>query len=323
MMKWLILGAGNCYGNNLAKYLLEMGHEVRGIGRSPRRGECFTLGVKFPYHTYHITYELQYVMRVINDYEPDFIVNFAAQGEGAASFNPEDYWRFYETNTLGLVKLVGELEKFSTYGRFIQIGTSELYGSVEKPSKESDPIIPTSPYAASKAAFDLHLQAIHKVRGFRMNIIRPSNCYCPGQQLHRIIPKTLLCAAKGIKLQLHGGGKSEKSYLHANDLNCAIHLVAEEGAMGEVYNVGPEYPSMIIDVVRLCGHVSKVPFADLVEEAPERQGQDSRYWLDSSKVKALGWKPEINLIDGVKDMWAWVRKYPELKEMSDQFVIRA
>src|SRR5713226_6130194 len=152
-MKICIFGAGGCFGTNTAGYLLSQGHDVFGIGRSPKKPKCFSLGINYPYYAYHINSELDYIMRLLDRERPEVIINYAAQGEGAASFDPADYWRFYETNTLGLVKLVGELQRRDWLSRFIHIGTSELYGSVTAPSKETDAFKPTSPYAASKAAF--------------------------------------------------------------------------------------------------------------------------------------------------------------------------
>ena len=84
---------------------------------------------------------------------------------------------------MALAKLCEELAKKKWLKRFIQIGTSEMYGSVEHPSKEDEPIKPSSPYAASKVAFDMHLMSVHKFLEFPMNIIRPSNAYCSGQLL--------------------------------------------------------------------------------------------------------------------------------------------
>src|SRR5207247_3506270 len=136
--------------------------------------------------------------------------------------------------------------------RWIQIGTSELYGSCDFPAKEDTPIQPTSPYAASKAAADMHLLSISKVLKFPMNIIRPSNAYAPGQLLHRVIPKAVLCGLTGTKLPLQGAGKAEKSYIHARDLARAIHLVAEKAPLGKIYNAGPAQPTSIRRVVELC-----------------------------------------------------------------------
>ena len=321
-MKFCVLGAGGCFGTNLAAYLLAQGHEVMGIGRSPKKPECFSLGVDYPYHSYHITYEHDYVRREIKRFQPQVIVNFAAQGEGAASFG-SDNWRFYETNCVGLVKLVSRLEDNHGIERFIQIGTSELYGSVTSPAPETAPIVPTSPYAASKAAFDLHLVAMHKATGFPTNIIRPSNCYCPGQQLHRIIPKTLISGLTGRQVPLHGGGVARKSYLHATDLSRAILRVVEAGGVGEIYNVGPDEPTSIREVVEHCAFMLGVTFEDLVVEAPERTGQDSTYWLDSTKIKALGWRQEIDWAEGLADMLRWIRDYEELLTMPTEFRMRA
>src|ERR1051325_7487971 len=119
------------------------------------------------------------------------------------------------------------------------MGPSDLYGSVATASNEVTPIKPTSPYAASKAAFDLYLISVANVLKFRMNIIRPSNAYCPGQRLHRVIPRAVVCGLTGQKLPLQGGGRAEKSYIHARDLGRAIHLVAEKAPLGTIYNAGP------------------------------------------------------------------------------------
>ncbi len=310
MSKFIILGAGGCFGTNTAKFLLEKNQEVIGIGRGQKKAEPFSLGVDYPYYAYHIHYELDYVMELLDREKPDVIVNYAAQGEGAASFNPKDYWRFYETNTLGLVKLVGALQQRFYPKRFIHIGTSELYGAVTAPSKETDSFQPTSPYAASKAAFDLHLMAVSKVQGFPMNILRPSNAYCPGQQLHRVIPKAVLYGLTGKKLPLHGGGKAEKSYIHADDLSRAIYLTASGAPLGKVYNVGPQKPTSIKEVVERVAGVLGMRFEDLCELAPDRTGQDSRYWLDSSEIqKELDWKPLVNWDEGLAGMVEWGRKY--------------
>lgn len=328
-MKVCILGGGGCFGLNTARYLMSLGIETFGIGRSPLRGPEWSMGLERPdsgyrYFAHHITHELDYVMARLDAERPDVIVNYAAQGEGAASFNPDDYWRFYETNSMALARLVGQLARRDWCPRFIHIGTSELYGSVTEPAPETAPIVPTSPYAASKAAFDMHLLSISKVSGFPMNIVRPSNCYTPGQQLHRIIPKAMLYALTGRRLPLHGGGRAEKSYLHATDLSGAISIIIHAGMLGEVYNVGPEKPTSIRDVVQMCADRFGIPFEQLCEVTGDRTGQDSRYWLDSGKVRALGWEPEIGWRDGLSDMVAWLESYLDvLGKQPTDFRMRA
>lgn len=321
MNKVCIIGAGGVFGTNLAGYLLERGYRVMGIGRSPKKPECFSLGIEYPYYSYHITYELEYALDKISRFEPDTIVNFAAQGEGAASWDA-DNWRFYETNCVGLVRLVGELNKRRNFGRFIQVGTSELYGSRSEPANEEAPVTPTSPYGVSKVAFDLHLKVMWDRLKFPMNIVRPSNAYGPGQQLHRVIPKAMIYGVTGRKLQLHGGGVSRKSYLHSTDVSAGIEYVMKS-PLGEIYNCAPDEPTAIKDVVAMCAHVLKIPFSTLCELAPERFGQDDTYWMDSTKLKALGWKQNIGWESGLITMYNWVKKYPELTRLPTDFVMRA
>ena len=315
-MRVCILGAGGIFGNHLAAFLQDRRHPVVGIGRSPRKPRCFSLGFDYPYYTYHIGYELEYVLKVFKEFKPDVIVNFAAQGEGAASWG-EDNWRFYDTNVTALVKLVSKVDC-----RFIQIGSSEVYGPVDHAVSEDSLTNPTSPYSASKLAFDHHLVAMHNVKGFHMNIIRPSNCYGEGQQLHRIIPKALISGLTGRSLPLHGGGVSRKSYLHVSDLCTAIYGVMLQGQEGEIYNVGPDEPTSIKEVVERC--LKAVGASEnLINLAPERTGQDSCYWLDSTKIKKLGWFQETDWDLGLDSMVAWVKAYPELFEMDTEYVMRA
>jgi dTDP-glucose 4,6-dehydratase len=315
-MKFCILGP-SCFGINLAHYLQSRGHGVFGIGRSKPKSEAFTLGLEWEYHAHHLTYEIEPVVHLIRQRQPDFIVNFAAQGESGYSWN-SDNWRYYETNSMGLARLVSMVE----CGRFVQVGSSEVYGPTEAPALEGQLLNPTSPYSISKAAFDLHLQAMRgKVVPF--NIIRPSNCYTPGQQLHRIIPKTLLYGLTGKRLQLQGGGIQKKSFLHADDLSKAILLICEKGLPGEIYNVGPEEPVSIARIVAICSQVMGMSYKDLIEEVPARHGEDKQYWLNSEKVKSLGWREETSLMGGIQGMREWVEKYlPQLSQLPTDFQMK-
>ena len=329
MKTYAILGAGGSFGIHTALYLLDYADpkKVIGIGRNPLRPEPFSLNVdkrrNYQYHAFHITYELDSVMELLDKERPQVIINYAAQGEGAVSWKKS--WRFFETNSMALAKLTEELMSRDYPERFIQIGTSELYGSVDFAAKEDTPLQPTSPYAASKAAFDMYLISVAKVLKFPMNIIRPSNAYCPGQLLHRVIPKTLVCGLLGRKLPLHGGGRAEKSYIHARDLARAIHLVAEKAPLGTVYNAGPKDPTSIRRVVELCAEALGIPFDQLCEMTGDRLGQDSRYWLDSSAIKRdAGWEPQIGWEQGLSEMVDWARKYlDQLREWPMDYVLRA
>jgi len=329
MKTYAVLGAGGSFGIHTALYLLDHADpkKVIGIGRNPLRPEPFSLNIEkrknFRYHAYHITYEMDSVLELLDREKPQVIINYAAQGEGAVSWKKS--WRFFETNSMALAKLSEELMSRDYLERFIQIGTSELYGSVDFAAKETTPIQPTSPYAASKAAFDMYLLSVQKFLKFPMNIIRPSNAYCPGQLLHRVIPKTVVCGLTGQKLPLQGGGRAEKSYIHARDLARAILLVSEKAPLGTVYNAGPAEPTAIRRVVELTAEALGIPFEQLCEVTGDRLGQDSRYWLDSSAIKRdVGWEPQISWEEGLGEMVAWGRKYiDQLRDWPMDYVLRA
>lgn len=323
-MKIAILGAGGCFALNFARLLEDKGIECFGLGRSGPKAAPFWLAPKnYKFWELHLVDQLYQALKILDELKPDVIVNFAAQGEGAASFgdNAPDFFR---TNTWGLCRLGVELKKRDYLQRFVHISTSELYGSVDKPAKENEDGKGMSPYAISKQAFDDYLEGLFRIHQFPMNIIRPSNCYTPGQQLYRVIPKTIVCALSGKRLELHGGGKAMKSYLHATDLSKAILDVIEKGTLGKIYNCGPSGPITIKALVSHVAEACGVMWDELVDEVPDRTGQDGRYWLDSGELaKDTFWTPTIGLAKGLEGMVQWVKSYPELLTMDTNYIHRA
>jgi dTDP-glucose 4,6-dehydratase len=315
MTNYTILGGNGVFGVHTAFHLLAQAETKRVvcIGRNPEKPEAFTLGLgvgdaRYCYEQIHIVFEQDRLFEVLDREQPEVIINFAAQGEGAASWKYS--WRYFDTNVTALARITEELMKRKYLKRWIQIGTSELYGSVSRPARESDPILPTSPYAASKAAGDMHLISVAKTMHFPMNIIRPSNAYAPGQQLHRILPRAVVCGLSKQKLPLHGGGVSKKSYMHARDLAKAIHLVAGKAELSKVYNVGPVEPVAIRDLVGMAAVEMGLTIEQLCDITQPRFGEDWVYWLDSSTIERdLAWRPEISLKEGVREMVEWGRKY--------------
>jgi dTDP-glucose 4,6-dehydratase len=326
---YCILGGGGSFGIHTAWYLLDHGAEkVVGIGRSPLRPEPFSLNIDkqegYEYRAFHVGHELDLLLEYLNQLCPDVIVNFAAQGEGAASWRHS--WRFFDTNATALVRLYEALSERDYPSRFIHIGTSELYGSVEGPAAEDAPIVASSPYSASKAAFDLYLLAMMKqCRGPRTTILRPCNCYCSGQLLHRLVPRAIVAGLTGQKLPLHGGGTAKKSYMHAIDLARAIHMVAEEWPHGKVFNLGPPEPISIREIAEMCAAAVGKDLDEVFEIAPERLGQDSQYWLDSSAIReAVGWEPQIDWPEGLREVYQWAHLYlDELKDWPTSYTLRA
>lgn len=333
---WVILGGGGSFAIQLGKYLLGKNLDdgfdmwVIGVGRRPLRPPHFSLGIEkhpqYSYNEFHIVHEMDMLLEFLDRVKPDVIVNFAAQGEGAVSWRHS--WRFFETNAMALSRLFEQLthrDWFMDSSRFIHIGTSELYGTAgDSPHDEDSPIRPTSPYAASKAAFDMYLLSVAR-DGAPFNIIRPSNAYCPGQLLHRLIPRAVVCGMTGQKLPLHGGGTVEKSYIHALDLARAVYLVEKAGNSARwVYNVGPAAPVSIRQVVETCARVLALSPSDLFEVTGDRPGQDNRYWLDSTRIfEDTGWAPRIDLEWGIRTVADWaVENLPALRHCSQEYTFR-
>jgi dTDP-glucose 4,6-dehydratase len=325
----VILGGNGPFGVHTAKYLLEHASpkKVVCVGRNAEKGSAFTLDVgkgdsRYEYHQIHLVYELDRLFELLDRLKPEVVINFAALAHGASWTKS---WRFYDTNVTSLAKMVEELAARDYLQRWIQVGSSELYGAVTVPATEDHPLNATSPYSVSKMAGDLHLISMFNVKKFPMNIIRPSNAYGPGQQLYRVLPRAVVAGLTGQKLPLEGGGGAKKSYIHAQDLARALYLMAEKAPLGRIYNAGPKDPISIRELVEAVARELRMPFEALVEMRPGRPGEDAQYWLDSSRIKKeLGWEPEISLEAGVRDMVEWGRKYlPQLADASAEYVLRA
>ena len=294
-----ILGAGGCFGQNLAMHLAGLGgYEVLGIGRAQPKAEPFTLGFDFDYRVRHLVRDFSAAWLDLRNFAPAVVVNFAAQ----AGYVPQSWTyaeEYFETNTMLPVRLAARL-----HCRLIQIGSSEVYGSSERPLDESAPIRCSSPYAVSKAAADLHLLTL----SHPATILRPSNCYCPGQALHRLIPRAVVAGLTGKKMPLNGNPR--RSFLHALDLSRAIELLIRKNAYG-VFNAGPEVPFEIREVVGAVARAMDLRLDDIAEPAQAREVEDDCYWIDSSKIRRLGWEQGISPLDGIADMVAWGRRYLE------------
>lgn len=327
--RYAVLGGDGVFGVHMVKYLLGLSSTDRvvSIGRNQRKPPMYSLDVglgdeRFAYYQAHMVHEHDILMRILDAEEPECIINFAAL---AYATSWEDSYRYYDTNIVALARLTESLRGRDYFGHWMQIGSSEVYGSaVNGPCGEDGPTNPTSPYAVSKLAGDLHLRTYAAV-GFPTNTIRPSNAYGPGQQVYRLMPKAAISALTGRKFPLEGGGLVEKSWLHADDLAAAVHCIIASAPNGEIYNAGPAEATSIRRIVELIGEEVGVPLEDFVEFAAGRVTEDQIYLLDSSKISdQLGWTPTIDLRTGVREMVDWARKnLTDLSQVPQVFSLRS
>jgi dTDP-glucose 4,6-dehydratase len=234
----------------------------------------------------------------------DAVVNFAAETHVDRSIHGAS--EFVETDVLGTYVLLDWARE--TGARLVQVSTDEVYGDVEPgaSSREDDTLRPSSPYAASKAGGDLQVLAAVRTYGVDALITRGSNTYGPNQYPEKIIPLFVTNALDGEPLPLYGDGRQTRDWLHVEDHCAAVELVLREGTAAEIYNVGGgeelenrELTRMILDLTGAD--------ESLVRHVDDRLGHDRRYSLDSSKLRALGWRPSRTLADGLPDTVAWYR----------------
>ena len=328
-MKYCLLGGAGVFALHTSKLLLEKEDTelVLSIGRNQVKNKSFTIGVgendkRYIYKPCHIVYEQDFLFEYFEKYKPDYIINFAAL---AYATSWEKSFRYYDTNVTAVTKIVEYLLDKTYIKKFIQVVTSELYVPVDKPADENHQLNPTSPYAVSKLAADMHLESMFKVKKFPMNIIRPSNGYGSGQLLYRIIPKAALMILRGQKFPLEGGGKVKKSFMHCRDIAEAIFAVLKDGKMGEIYNAGVDEPvSMRKLVEEVCLYLGK-DFKECVNITEGRVGEDKQYWLDSTKLyNDTGWQAKISLKEGISETVQWVEKnFEKFENENLDFNLRA
>ena len=192
--------------------------------------------------------------------------------------------------------------------RYVRISTPEVYGSQDSLVNESWNYNPSTPYAVSHAAIDMSLRSFHKQYNFPVIFTRFANFYGPGQQLYRIVPRTIIYALLGKKLQLHGGGTSIRAFIYGDDVAEGIMRTINMGNIGEVYHFSPERFLTIREVVEIICQQLNLDFDSVVELAPERPAKDLAYLMNSSKVRnMLNWTDSVSFEQGVKNTIDWVQ----------------
>jgi dTDP-glucose 4,6-dehydratase len=274
----------------------------------------------FKFEKLDINHDTDKIANTIYKFHPDYIVNFAAQAMVAQSWEHPEHW--YQTNVVGNVKLHDKIRKFDFLKKYVHVSTPEVYGNCTGKVTEQMSFNPSTPYAASRAACDLHLRVFFNQYKFPVVFTRAANVYGPGQQLYRIIPRTIFCVKIGKKLQLHGGGHSLRSFIHIRDVATATLKIAQEGVAGESYHISTDTHISIKDLVELICKMVKADFTKLVEIADERPGKDAAYLLDSSKLrKELSWTDCIRLEDGIRETIDWINdNFEELKKQPFEYV---
>ena len=250
--------------------------------------------------------DLALVRQIFETENPDIIVNFAAETHVDRSLM--DSAPFVRTNIEGVRVL---LEVVTQYGikRFLQVSTDEVYGSLaadEPAFSEDSPLLPNSPYAASKAAADLLVRAYHRSYRTPILITRCGNNYGPYQFPEKVLPLFVTNALDDQPLPLYGDGKQIRDWIHVEDHARAVLHVLEYGVPGEIYNVSADGERMNQTMAEWILDLLGKP-RELIRPVEDRPGHDRRYSLSALKIRGLGWQPSIPLEQGLSNTIDWYR----------------
>jgi dTDP-glucose 4,6-dehydratase len=234
----------------------------------------------------------------------DVVVHFAAESHVDRSLTASG--AFVSTNVLGTQQLLDACLRHGVR-TVLCVSTDEVYGSIESGSwDEREPLLPNSPYAASKAGSDLIARAYWRTHGLDVRITRCSNNYGPYQNVEKLIPLFITNLLRGLPVPLYGDGRNVREWLHVADHCAALQLVLAEGEPGETYNIGSGVESTNVEItqrlVELCG-----ADAGLVRRVADRKGHDLRYSVDFGKLSKLGFSPSIDFADGLRRTVQWYR----------------
>jgi dTDP-glucose 4,6-dehydratase len=238
--------------------------------------------------------------------QSDVIVHFAAETHvDRAILAAGDFIR---TDVEGTFVLLEGARRARRLRRFVQISTDEVYGSVAAgASLETDELRPRNPYSASKAGADRLAYSYWATYDLPVIVTRASNNYGPYQFPEKVVPLFVTNAIDAVPLPLYGDGRQVRDWLHVDDHCRALDLLIERGVNGEVYNIGGGNEVMNLDLTRTILSELGKP-ASLIEPVPDRPGHDRRYCLDTTKLRSLGWAPQVAFRDGLRETIAWYRR---------------
>lgn len=329
----MITGGAGFIGSNFVKLMLDQNPEVRivNVDALTYAGNLENLkdleGNENHVFVKADIRDRQGMEELFGKYDITQVVNFAAESHVDRSIEEPEV--FLTTNIIGTQVLLDAAKKYwkvhpeDKYSReyrddvkFLQVSTDEVYGTLGATGMfvETMPLMPNSPYSASKASADLMVRAYHETFGLPVNITRCSNNYGPYQFPEKLIPLMISNALKGKDLPVYGDGMQIRDWLHVYDHCAAIACVLNTGVVGEVYNIGGNNEKANIEIVTLILNTLEKS-KDLIKYVKDRPGHDRRYAIDNTKITSqLGWEPVYTFEKGMKETIDWYLSHQEWTE---------
>lgn len=302
----------NCFtGAHFVGALLDSGRRVIGVSRAPESKPLYLpykarAAAPFEFKQFDLVAQMPALQAFLAERRPAVVVNVAALSEVALS--NESPVEYYETNVLAVVRLTDFLRRQPWLERYVHVSSAEIFGSCGTPLDEAALFNPSTPYAVSKAAADLHINTLIKNFKFPAALVRSTNVYGRHQQLFKIIPRAVIRIKQGRLIELHGGGLAKKSFIHVRDVAAGLLAILERGALGTFHFSVPSERT-VADIVRETARLMGRDFEKVARIVGERLGQDAAYTLDCTRAaRELGWKPSVTMEAGIRETIAWIEE---------------
>lgn len=307
-MKMMITGGAGFIGSNFVRYMVNKypEHDFVNYDKLTYAGNLENLKDMAGRKNYEFikgdVCDLNLLKEVLKDV--DCVFHFAAESHVDNSIG--NSLVFTESNTYGTHSLL-EAVRATEVEKVIHVSTDEVYGDIEKGSfKEDDKMYPNNPYSASKAAAEMIVRSYYKTYKLPVVITRGNNTIGPYQYPEKIVPRFVTNLMRGKKVPLHGDGSNVRTYIHVDDVCRAEDLLFQKGKPGEAYNIGTDYEVSNLELTKLI--LQKMEKDDSwIELVKDRPFNDKRYSINTDKIRALGWEPQISFEDALESTVQWYK----------------
>ena len=316
MQKIIVTGGLGFIGSNLIRMLLKKNYYVINIDKVNYASNFYNLtevsnSQNYKFLKTDITNKKS-IKKILNFFKPICLFNLAAETHVDRSIEgPQNFIQSNILGTFNLLECFREFYKLNKNSKFIHISTDEVFGDILKGrSKESDPYLPSSPYAASKASSDHLVYSYIRTYKIPAIITNCSNNYGPRQHPEKLIPKLIYNAITNKPLTIYGKGKNSREWIYVNDHCDALIKIFKKGKLGNFYNIGSNFNINNLKVtnmlLRCLKKKIKIGKKVKIKFVKDRPGHDLRYAINSKKImKELGWKPKTTFIKGLEKTIDW------------------
>jgi dTDP-glucose 4,6-dehydratase len=307
-MRILVTGGIGFIGSNFINYILaETDHEVVNVDKCDymAREKNVPEQARYTYIRGDIT-ERYHMTHVFREHQPECVVHFAAQSEVTRSF--DSAFQYTKDNVLGTHVLLETAKDYGKLQKFIHFSTDEVYGEVgpSATSDEKSPLNPSSPYAASKAAAELYVRAYINAYNLPCIITRGNNVFGPRQYPEKVIPIFIHQILDRNSATIHGQGLTRRNFIHVDDVSRAVELVMNKGTVGATYNIGTSFEFSVNEVFE---KINKIMGTGATPEfiTDPRPHNDSRYCIDSTELRKLGWSENPDFDQKLAETIEWYK----------------